>query len=109
MNAVEIEEAVSELAEAPFNPKDFAYSFLEAFRNKATTIKRLRSGTTNKSDVSGGVFQRGNIHIKVCSEGQVSNALNELKASPATEKQKAKFILATDGITFEAEDLGDFK
>ena len=105
MNAVEIEEAVSELAEGPFNPEDFAYSFLEAFGNKATTIKRLRSGTTNKSDVSGGVLQRGNIHIKVCPEGKVSDALNELKASPATEKQKAKFILATDGITFEAEDL----
>tara|TARA_B110001469_G_C9648157_1_gene328999 strand:- start:3353 stop:6100 length:2748 start_codon:yes stop_codon:yes gene_type:complete len=105
MNAVEIEEAVSELAEGPFNPGDFVYSFLEAFGNKATTIKRLRSGTTNKSDVSGGVLQRGNIHIKVCSEGQVSDSLNELKASPATEKQKAKFILATDGVTFEAEDL----
>jgi hypothetical protein len=105
MNAVEIEEAISRLAEGPFCPEDFAYSFLEAFGNKATTIKRLRSGTTNKSDLSGGLLQRGNIHIKVCSEGQVTDSLNELKASPATEKQKAKFILATDGVTFEAEDL----
>ena len=90
MNAVEIEEAVSRLAEEPFTPEDFAYSFLEAFGNKATTIKRLRSGSTNKTDVSGGVLQRGNIHIKVCSEGQVSDSLNELKGSPTTEKQKAK-------------------
>jgi len=105
MNAVEIEEAVSRLAEEPFAPEDFAYAFLEAFGNKATTIKRLRSGSTNKSDVSGGVLQRGNIHIKVCSAGQVSDSLNELKDSPVTEKQKAKFILATDGVTFEAEDL----
>src|SRR5205085_6244553 len=28
-----------------------------------------------------------------------------LKASPATTKAKAKFILATDGVIFEAEDL----
>lgn len=105
MNAVEIEEAVSRLAEEPFTPEDFAYAFLEAFGNKATTIKRLRSGSTNKSDISGGLLQRGNIHIKVCSAGQVSDSLNELKDSPVTEKQKAKFILATDGVTFEAEDL----
>ena len=31
--------------------------------------------------------------------------LASLKASPATAKAKAKFILATDGDTFEAEDL----
>ncbi len=31
--------------------------------------------------------------------------LSELKESPATAKAKAKFILATDGINFEAEDL----
>jgi hypothetical protein len=30
-----------------------------------------------------------------------------LRKSPATAKQKAKFILATDGLTFEAENLAD--
>jgi hypothetical protein len=44
LNAVEIEEAVSQLADQPFDPKNFAYSFLEAFGNKETTIKRLRTG-----------------------------------------------------------------
>ena len=33
MNAVEIEEAVSELAEQPFHALEFPYSFLEAFLN----------------------------------------------------------------------------
>ena len=37
--------------------------------------------------------------------GSVSQTLAELKASPATERAKAKFILATDGTDFEAEDL----
>ena len=32
-------------------------------------------------------------------------ALTALKDSPATAKAKAKFILATDGTDFEAEDL----
>ena len=47
MNAVEIEEAVSKLAEAPFDPAAFPYAFLEAFGNKETTLKRLKSGDTN--------------------------------------------------------------
>jgi hypothetical protein len=62
MNAVEIEEAVSRLAEAPFDPEEFPFAFLEAFGNKQTTIKRLRS-SSNQSDLSGGVLQRNNIHL----------------------------------------------
>jgi hypothetical protein len=104
MNAVEIEEAISELAFQPFDAGEFPYSFLEAFGNKATTIKRLRSGTSNKSDV-GGVLQANHIHTAVCDEGETTSVLSTLKASPATTKSKAKFILATDGISFEAEDL----
>ena len=104
MNAVEIEEAISILAEQPFNAGEFPYAFLEAFGNKATTIKRLRTGSSNKSDL-GGVLQTNNIHIAVCSEGQVTKTLAALKASPATAKAKAKFVLATDGIDLEAEDL----
>ena len=104
MNAVEIEEAVSALAEQPFESGEFPYEFLRAFGNKATTVKRLRSGVSNRSDV-GGVLQRSNIHIKVCSGGESATTLAELKASPATARAKAKFVLATDGEDFHAEDL----
>lgn len=104
MNAVEIEEAISKLAEQPFDAEEFPFAFLEAFGNKATTIKRLRSGTSNKSDV-GGVLQTNNIHLKVTEDGAVAEALAALKASPATTKARAKFILATDGKDFQAEDL----
>ena len=104
MNAVEIEQAITDLAEQPFDPAEFPYAFLEAFGNKATTIQRLRSGATNKSDL-GGVLQTSNIHILTCETGQVTQTLAALKASPATAKAKAKFILATDGADFEAEDL----
>ena len=38
MNAVEIEEAVSELAGAPFDPDEFPFAFLTAFGNKDTTM-----------------------------------------------------------------------
>jgi len=77
---------------------------LEAFGNKATTIKRLRSGSSNTSDIEGGVLQRNNIHIAVCAEGDITNTLSKLKDSPTTSKAKAKFVLATDGLYLEAED-----
>ncbi|WP_447926660.1 class I SAM-dependent DNA methyltransferase [Vreelandella sp. EE27] len=105
MNAVEIESAISDLAQQPFDPAEFPYAFLEAFGNKATTIKRLRSGTSNKSDL-GGVLQTNNIHIAVAQAGVVTETLAALKASTATTRAKAKFVLATDGEMLEAEELG---
>lgn len=109
MNPVEIEEAVSRLAEAPFDPETFPFAFLEAFGNKATTIKKLqsKSGGSNQSDLAGGVLQRNNIHLQVCPGGAVTEALKALRDSPATHRYKAKFILATDGISLEAENLAE--
>jgi hypothetical protein len=104
MNAVEIEEAISALAEQPFDAQEFPFAFLQAFGNKETTIKRLRKGESNKSDL-GGVLQTNNIHIAVAPPGEVTKTLAALKASPATTRAKAKFVLATNGETFEAEDL----
>ena len=104
MNAVEIEEAISALAEQPFDAEEFPFAFLQAFGNKETTLKRLRKGESNKSDL-GGVLQTNNIHIAVAIPGEVTKTLAALKASPATIRAKAKFILATDGDSFEAEDL----
>jgi hypothetical protein len=105
MNAVEIEEAISDLALQPFDAAEFPFAFLAAFGNKDTALKRLRAGNNNASDVPGGVLQRNNVHIAVCEAGTVGEALKALRASHATTKAKAKFILATDGQTLEAEEL----
>ncbi len=109
MNAVEIEAAISELADQPFDAQEFPYAFLAAFGNKETTLKRLRAGNNNASDVQGhgihGVLLRNNIHMATCESGLVSETLAALRSSPATAKAKAKFILATDGHTLEAEEL----
>ena len=105
MNAVEIEEAVSKLAELPFDAIEFPYQFLEAFGNKPATIKILRSGKSNQSDIPNAVLQRNNIHIATCEIGKVEETLEELRKSPKTATAKAKFILATDGEFFKAEDL----
>jgi hypothetical protein len=105
MNAVEIESAISDLALEPFDAEEFPFVFLAAFGNKETALKRLRAGNNNASDVPGGVLLRSNIHIAACESGSVGETLKALRASPATTKAKAKFILATDGQTLEAEEL----
>jgi len=105
MNPVEIEEAVTQLAAAPFDPAEFPLQFLTAFGNKKTTIDRLRKGNTNQSDLPGGVLQRSNIHIATCALGAAAATLTALRDSPKTASNKAKFILATDGEEFQAEDL----
>ncbi len=122
MNAVEIEEAVSKLVEQAYDAAEFPFAFLEAFGNKAATIKRLRSSgknTTNKSDLTGdgvvAVLQRNNIHIatlnpvaevaKTFGPDAVADLLAKLTESPATAKHKAKFALATDGGTVHAASL----
>ena len=105
MNAVEIEETVSDLVLQPFDAAEFPYLFLAAFSAKDTTLKRLRKGDSNASDVDGGVLWRGNIHLAVAPVGEVGATLSALRSSPKTASAKAKFILATDGENVEAEDL----
>jgi hypothetical protein len=105
MNAVEIEAAVSELAAQPFDAGEFPFQFLTAFGSKETTLKRLRKGDSNTSDVPGGVLQRGNIHLATCARGETAATLQRLRESARTTAAKAKFIFATDGVYFEAEDL----
>lgn len=105
MNPVEIEEAVSDLAQQPFNAGEFPFQFLAAFGNKATTVTRLRAGNTNQSDIAGGVLQRSHIHLAACAPGEVDSTLTALRSSPKTVSQKARFVLATDGAEFQAEDV----
>ena len=105
MNPVEIEEAISNLAEQPFSPTEFPYLFLEAFGNKTTTIARLKKGDTNKTDIEGAVLQQNNIHMAACEVGEVNKTLQKLKNSSATTRQKVKYILATDGKEFHSEDI----
>ncbi|USS55425.1 DNA methyltransferase [Pseudomonas kermanshahensis] len=107
MNAVEIEQAISDLAEQPFDKAEFPYQFLAAFGHKETALRRLRAGNNNSSDVDGGVLMRNHIHLAVSESGQVGDTLTKLKVSPATlqSKAKIKILMATDGQTLEAEDL----
>ena len=88
-----------------FDVAEVPYQFLTAFGNMDTTIKQLRAGSTCASNLPGGVLQWNNIHFAVTNPGAVTQTLAALRASPAIAKAKAKFILATDGDTFKAEDV----
>lgn len=45
MNAIEIEQAVSELFSQPYDAAEFPYQFLEAFGNKAPPTPKTESIT----------------------------------------------------------------
>ena len=102
MNAVEIEEAVSELAAQPFDAAEFPFAFLRAFGRKDVELQRLRKG--NASDVPGGVLRRDSIHMATCAPGETGAALAALRESPKTAANRVKFILATDGVDVQAEE-----
>ncbi|MDA8889055.1 BREX-1 system adenine-specific DNA-methyltransferase PglX [Hellea sp.] len=104
MNPIEIEEQLSKLAGEPFDAAEFPFQFLECYGRKAGEIKSLKQGKSNKSDIDG-VLQRNNIHIAVAGAGEVDDALTSLRNSKATTKNKAHFILATDGENVAAENL----
>ena len=98
MNAVEIEEAISDLVIQVFDRAEFPYQFLESFGNKDTTLTRLRKGNSNRTDVDGAVLQRTNIHILTTDEGGVEAGLKALRESPKTAQQKAKSDLIGNEI-----------
>ncbi|WP_026941804.1 DNA methyltransferase [Hellea balneolensis] len=106
MKATEILEELEKLVAQPFDPAEFAFQFIECFpQSSKTTLARLRKGSSNKSDVPGAILQRNNIHILAAQTGEVEAGLRALKDSPQTAKQKAKFILVTDGETLQAENI----
>jgi len=106
VKATEILEELEKLVAQPFDAAEFAFQFIECFpQSSKTTLARLRKGSSNKSDVPGAVLQRNNIHILAAQTGEVEAGLRALKESSQTAKQKAKFILSTDGETLQAENI----
>lgn len=105
MYIADIEEAVSKIAAEPFNPETFPYDFIAAYDAPPATVTRIRNGSQNATDLEGGLLWRQKLHLLVCKPGQVEASLQQLVASRATERQKAQFLLATDGIEVAARDL----
>lgn len=105
MNVAEVEDAATRLASAAFDPETFFFGFMAAYGATQTTITRLRGGETNHTDVPGAWLWRLNVHAGIADTGNAPALRDRLKASPATARRRARFLLATDGDELVAEDL----
>lgn len=105
MNAVEIEEAVAELIQQPYEPVAFITGFMAAYGASATTITRLKGGDGNTSDLADGILWKKWIHFQPAAGGQASNVLDAIEASRKTAQGKVRYAITTDGTEFAARDL----
>ncbi|AOX18685.1 class I SAM-dependent DNA methyltransferase [Kozakia baliensis] len=103
MNPTEIYEALATIAAAPFEPDEFPFAFAEATDAAQAAISKLRNGSTNKSDLPGGVLFGKRFHYAPASAGQSDVTLDQLRTSKKTGTSKPAILLATDGETIAAE------
>ncbi|MQR98780.1 class I SAM-dependent DNA methyltransferase [Gluconobacter aidae] len=103
MNPTEIYDALSQIAEASFDAEEFPFSFAEATDASQAAISKLRNGSTNKSDLPGGVLFGKRFHYAPAPTGKSDATLEQLKASKKTKSAKPAILLATDGEMIAAE------
>src|SRR5690606_17789646 len=97
MNIVDIEQALIEIAQKPYNPQELGLEFVAAFAKASTTIKRLKGASHNESDVADGLLWRGYMHYAPAPEGMAAEILEQLKSSKASVKHKTRLLISTDG------------
>ncbi len=109
MTPLEMCEAVEELVRHPFDPQTFPYDLLRAYDFGETSIQKLQasgSSSSNKSRLPGGIRDRRKAHILIVDKPKTLNdAVSLLLEAEGQEKQKVRFIIASDGEHIYAEDL----
>lgn len=105
MNPTEIYDALDEIASAPFDAAEFPFVFAEATDNARATISKLRNGSTNKSDIAGGVLLNRKFHYAPAPRGGVGIVLDCLRASKRTASAKPAILVTTDGEEVAAEHV----
>ncbi|QEH97907.1 class I SAM-dependent DNA methyltransferase [Gluconobacter thailandicus] len=103
MNPTEIYDALSTIAEASFDAEEFPFSFAEATDASQAAISKLRNGSTNKSDLPGGVLFGKRFYYAPAPAGKSDTTLEQLRASKKTKSSKPAILLATDGEMIAAE------
>ncbi|WP_281226171.1 class I SAM-dependent DNA methyltransferase [Flavobacterium aquiphilum] len=84
--------------------ENFIYDFLSSFGLSRTTITRLKKGDYNLSKTEGELFYKGKIFFKVLTEGNLLDTIDELSKDEKILRQKPRFIVVTDFISFFATD-----
>jgi hypothetical protein len=105
MNPTEIHDALADIADVPFDPNEFPFAFAQAMDAAKAAVSKLRSGTTNKSDLPGGVLFNKKFHYAPALTGMVDVTLEQLRASKKTKTAKPAILIATDGEMIAAEHL----
>lgn len=103
MNPTEIYDALAEISAAPFDPDEFAFAFAEATDGAKAAISKLRGGSTNKSDLPGGVLFNRRFHYAPAMAGMVEATLDQLRGSKRSRTTRPAILIATDGETVAAE------
>ncbi|MBY6006662.1 N-6 DNA methylase [Salipiger bermudensis] len=103
MNPTEIYDALAEIAAAPFDSSEFPFSFAEATDAARAAVSKLRKGTTNKSELPGGVLFGKRFHYAPALTGMSDVTLDQLRASKKTKTAKPAILIASDGETIAAE------
>ena len=102
MNPTEIYDALSEIATKPFSAAEFPFDFALATDAAQAAVAKLRNGSTNKSDLPGGVLFNKKFHFAPALGGLVDVTLDQLKASKKNVSAKPAILIATDGETIAA-------
>ncbi|MBT9385646.1 N-6 DNA methylase [Pseudooceanicola sp. CBS1P-1] len=103
MNPTEIYDALAEIAAEPFDATEFPFAFAAATDGAKAAISKLRSGSTNKSDLPGGVLFGKKFHFAPALAGMTDVTLEHLRSSKKTKTSKPAILIATDGEMISAE------
>ncbi|PZX13402.1 class I SAM-dependent DNA methyltransferase [Celeribacter halophilus] len=103
MNPTEIYDALAEIAAEPFDATEFPFAFAAATDGAKAAISKLRSGSTNKSDLPGGVLFGKKFHFAPALAGMTDVTLDQLHSSKKTKTSKPAILIATDGEMISAE------
>lgn len=104
MNIAEIESALRELAEQPFNRDEFVFDFLRIYDVPKATLTKLRQARDKDCTETGDVIWKKKLWFRVADKGKVGSELNTIWNSSDLKNQAARFLLITDGVEVIARD-----
>lgn len=105
MNIAEIEFALKDLVETPFNSKSFIFQFLEIYDAPKATITKLKQGSTNQSKEPGDLLWKNKLFFRVATVGQAAKTVDVMMVDPLAKKNTPRFLLSTDGNEVYCRDV----
>lgn len=104
MNIAEIETALRELVEKPFDTAEFAFEFLRIYDAPKSTVTKLRQVQDADLLQGGDVLWKKKLWFRVAPKGKAACIVDAMVADPVAAKQAPRFFLATDGREVYARD-----